>query len=107
MSARVQHRTFNLNGNVQQLQLTGIPTASLRQISIQADPANAAVVYLGGEGVNDVSNTDFGVIIPIPVSTVPAAPFVLEFEDGGIELGDYYVKGANGEKLHLLIMRYI
>lgn len=46
-------------------------------------------------------------MIPVPVSSVPAAPFVLEFEDGGVELGDYYVSGTNTQKAHVLIMAAI
>lgn len=44
MSARVQHATITFNGSAQRLS-TVLPNIGLRQISIQADSANANVFY--------------------------------------------------------------
>jgi hypothetical protein len=104
--APLSHYTLTLTGGAQRVStvMNQADGVRIRKISFQAGAANAAAVYIGGPGVSD---TDYGVRIPIPVSTVPEAPYLYEDPDEGLTLGNIYVFGANTEKLHLLIQPYV
>lgn len=69
-------------------------------ISFQAGAANANPFFIGGPGV---SATDYGVRIPVPAESVPAAPFV--FSGGpnvGARLSRAFVIGTADEVVHIL-----
>lgn len=103
----VASAVITLTGGVtpNQLALPSVDIAvPLREIAIQADPANAGVMYIGGP---NVTSTNYGVIVPIPVSSIPSAPFVLgEFDDGSVSLGAFYVLGTANDKVHILVLPY-
>jgi hypothetical protein len=101
----VSHKVLTLNGAAQQLALAlDMPGVRIRSLSLQAGAANTHAVYVGGPAVSD---TVYGVRLPIPVESTPAAPYMIEDFDEGTELKDWYVFGTNGEALHLLILAYV
>lgn len=73
-------------------------------ISFQAAAANSNPVYIGGSNTT-VSTTNFAIRIPVPVSSVPAGPFVIDAYRGGcLSLRDFKVVGTDGEKLQIGIV---
>lgn len=106
----VAHFTLTLDGTVQRLSsvLPGATADKVAQeqswsyMALQADSANAAVVYVGGYPTV-VSSSDFGMVVPIPATSIPAAPLVIQPGNGSIRLSEWTVKGANAEKLHILL----
>jgi len=104
-SAPVMHVVFTLDGNAQQLKTSDAINFPIRAISIQPGGANASPVYIGGAAV---SATVYGVSLPASAAGVPPAPFLIDgLQGGAIQLGDFYVIGAVGEKVTLLIFPYI
>lgn len=102
---RFQQLTVTLTGAAQQLVLLAGGKTPLRSISIQADPANAAVVKIGD---SRITSSDYAIILPIPTSSVPAAPFIVgDIENGALYLEDLYVLGAVNEKIHLGLWIYV
>ena len=81
-------------------------TTTARWVSLQADPGNAGVIYVGGNnhGVA-VASTSFGMSIPIPASTVPAAPLILDFSPAqSVDLSQFWVKGTTNDVLHVFVI---
>jgi len=102
----MNNRSLTLDGTVQSLAdaITGGDRDSIRYLSIQADPANTAVVYLGSRvgGVDTtLSASNFWQIIPIPVSSIPAAPIIFEFSQNIMSLNDFEVLGTSTEIIHI------
>lgn len=99
----IRHHVLTLDGTVQRLDsVVGARPGGIRTISLQPNGGNTGPVYVGS--TSSVSNSDYGVRLEAAVSTIPPAPFVLgEFPTGWAGLAEVYVKGTNGEKLHLLI----
>jgi len=70
-----------------------------RFLSFQAGDQNATEVRVGDA---DLSDDDWGLWIPIPTTNVPAAPvFLGQYDAGPLKLSAIWVKGADGEKLHI------
>lgn len=92
--------TLTLNGNAQVL--TGALAADvgdppIKQIGLQADAANANVIYFGDSALG----TPFAVNIPVPVTSVPHGPLVIDVpKDAVVRLSELYVKGTNTQKVH-------
>ena len=80
--------------------------ASARWVSLQCDPANTHVVYVGGNNHGiDVSSSSYGIILPLPPSNVPAAPLIINFSPAqSLDLSQFWVNGTNGEKLHVFVV---
>lgn len=80
------------------------PLPSARFCSLQPDGGNSNVIYVGGNnhGIG-VASTSYGFRLEAPVSTVPPAPFIVEVSQGCIDLSEFWVKGTNGEKLHIFV----
>lgn len=76
---------------------------SFKSITIQQDAGNTHVTYLGGGG-QTVTSSSYGIILPAPASSVPAAPLLYP-EQGGVvmRLGDFTVLGTANEVLHLFL----
>ncbi len=70
-------------------------------LSLQADAANTGPVYLGGYGTV-LSSSAWGIFLPIPASSVPAAPVIIT-EPGAIRLDEWTVIATAGEKLHITV----
>ncbi len=110
----IQDVTLTLSGVAQQLVApdgappfgsSGKLDNAMRTITLQADPANAHVVYVGGSSA--VSSTLYGIILPLPPSSIPAVPVVIgAYDSGPIKLSDIWVIGTAGEKLHVLGVLY-
>jgi len=106
----VLHYTLTLDGNVQRLSsvLPGATADKVAQeqswsyISIQADPANTHVAYVGGYPTI-ISSSDYGWIIPLPPSNIPAAPLQIMPGCPAVRLSEFTVIGTNAEKLHILV----
>ena len=92
--------TLTLTGSAQALTTAlaaGIEDVPVKQIGLQADSANANVVYFGDSAVG----TPYAVNIPVPVTSVPHGPLILDFPVGAnVRLSELYVKGTNTQKVH-------
>jgi len=99
----VTHFVLTLSGSAQILSTATSTTkiGLLKQLILQADGGNANLIYVGGTGaaVAAVSSTAYGFRIEIPVSTVPAAPTILEAIN--TSLADWQVIGTSTQKLHI------
>lgn len=97
----VAHFTVTLTGSAQRLGAGLNFSNVLAFLSIQMDPANTHVAYVGGNQAT-LSSSDYGYRLEIPPSSIPYAPSILEFSGGRISMDDFFVLGTNGEKLHIL-----
>lgn len=112
MPVRVEQLGLLLTGVAQQLSTAlsanglAIGDVPIRELLIQLRSTNANPVYVGtGSGV---SATAYGVRLPAPVAGLPSGPFLIgEFNDGTVQLGDFWVIGTDTENLHLLVVRYV
>lgn len=101
-----RHVNLTLDASQQSLSASLSPLAPMNVhfLSIQADAGNAGVVYVGSVA-QTVSSSDYGFRIEIPVSSIPAAPSIVELGGGAaIDLTQIKVKGTNNDKIHLLIV---
>jgi hypothetical protein len=73
---------------------------SARMLSFQAHTANAGAVFIGGN--SSVTSSSWGWFIPIPSTSVPAPPLLLDAE-GSVKLTDFWISGTAGDVLHLMI----
>ncbi len=77
-----------------------------KSLSIQSAPANSGVVYIGG-GAQTVSSSSYGIIIPIPATTVPAPPLIYPSQAGVVmRLNDVTVLGTANDIIHLLLQEW-
>lgn len=108
----IRHFVLTLNGAAQRLS-TVLPDTTVngphdmpaRSVTAQADGANAAPIYVGGENLT-VSSSSWGQRIEAATATVPPAPSLIFGEGaskGLTRLSDWYVLGTNNEKLHLTV----
>jgi hypothetical protein len=93
-------------------QFSGITPAQIseryifKSLTIQADPANTHVVYVGG-GAQTISSSSYGWIIPLPPSNIPVPPFLYPCQGGvSMRLNDFSVLGTNNEVIHLLLQEW-
>lgn len=101
----VSHKVLTLNGSAQQLSAElGLAGVRVKMLSLQAGAANAAPFYIGGPLV---SASVYGVRVPIPVTNIPAAPFMIEDDDESTSMDDWWVIGTNTEVVHCLIIAYV
>lgn len=113
----IQHFNLTLTGAVQNLltaatAATGTSVAAqtanrpLRTLHLQAGVGNAGVIYVGDD--DQVSSSDYGVSIPIPVTSIPAAPFTVgDYSgEGPLKLQDFFVKGTANDVLHVLTVPF-
>jgi hypothetical protein len=106
------HHVLTLSGVAQRLSDVygdgvGVVNAAhdipLRQIIFAADPANGAVVYVGGD--NTVSSTDHGFSLdPTQASSQPVA--VGPFSTGPVKLSDFWVLGTGTQRLMIGVVPY-
>jgi len=77
-----------------------------KQIYLQADPGNAGTIMLGGINTT-VATTNWGIILPIPSTTVgPAAPLPFEASSGLISPGAIALRAANTtDKVHIFLIK--
>lgn len=101
----VIHKVITLTGVAQAVgEVFGLPTAAVRITTLQPGEANANPVYVGGKGV---TSTDYGVRLPASAAGVPSAPWDPSGgDDGTLDMGDVYVVGTLGEKLHVFAVIY-
>lgn len=96
---------LTLNASAQALSsASGAPTAPIRTVSMQPGASNAAAVVVGDANVSD---TLYGIRIPAASGGEPPAPVILgetQSTYGHFKLSEVFVKGANNEKLHLLVV---
>lgn len=105
MTAKFVHQVITLTGAAQRLVTSftdpnpgGADDPLCDEITIQADAANANPAFLGG--ASTVSSTDYGIFIPIPAVSVPAAPIVLR---GHLRPSMIWVIGTNTQKLRITL----
>ena len=73
---------------------------SFRQLIISADPANAAVAYVGAD--SGISSTSHGFALDPTQATAVDKVSIGPFESGAVRLSDLWVLGTNNERLHIL-----
>lgn len=80
--------------------------APYRCLSLQPDKANAAACYL--HNASDVTATNYGHQLPAATAGIAPAPYILgDFTAAGqFRLSDFWVIGANAEKLRVLAWPY-
>jgi hypothetical protein len=78
---------------------------------MQARATNGSPIYLGTN--DDISDTNYGVRIPAPTSGEPAPPFnpgefvgSPEAFRSPLKMSDFWVLGATGDYLHLMVVDY-
>lgn len=101
----VRDFTLTLNGAAQRLSTVlavtepgGSRDEAYRQLMLQADPANAAAVYVGSS--NAVSAASHGFSLDPTQATAPVL-VIGPFETGPVKLSEIWVLGTNTEKLHI------
>jgi hypothetical protein len=104
MAAKQRHLTgvITLNGSAQQVSAAlGLPAGShVRDLSLQPDSANASAVAIGHDSTLTTANC--GTLLPAASGGVPPPPYIRDgFEDGTASLDEFYVRGTNGEKVHV------
>jgi len=76
-----------------------------KQIFLQADPANSGTVLIGGIN-STVTTANWGIVIPIPLTNIPAAPLPFEASSGLMSPGELALKAANTtDKIHVFIVK--
>lgn len=79
----------------------------LRWISLQQDASNTHVIYVGGTN-QPVTSSVYGFRMEIPVTSIPPAPNIIEgLTPGALTVGDIWILGTSGEKLHVQIVPYL
>lgn len=97
--------TMTLDGTVQALPAL-TETGRVRRFELTAGVANANPIYRGTSILSPPG--DIGGYIPASAASVPSPPTVIaEFDDGAVFMQNHYVKGTNGEKLHILAWMYV
>jgi len=108
----IKHYVLTLNGSAQQLNTAldsgyqGPGSAQdqlVASIIIQPDGANTGIIYVGD---SDVSSSDYGFRLEIPVSTVPPAPFIFELAGKFIRPSHIWVLGTSTDKLHMTLVGF-
>ena len=111
----VKHYTLTLSGAAQRLsqvyssgannaQPSAAQDLPYRQVILQADPANAAVVYLGGD--SGVSSTNHGASLDPTQATAQDRVSLGPFETGPVKLSDLWVLGTASQRLMVLVVPY-
>lgn len=99
----LRHYVLTLDGTAQRFtEGTGATPASvddplINNLIIQAGAANTGVVYIGGPAV---SASVYMFSIPIPITSIPAAPFVLDLSNRITRPSHWYVIGTSGDTVH-------
>lgn len=106
----VRHKTGTLSGSAQNLLalLYGLPLIPANDhsccfLSLQSDPNATGAIFIGDE---NLTTTDYGVRLPVPVTSIPAAPYVIGPSSGEspLKLSSVYVIGTAADKLHVLFV---
>lgn len=104
-------RTLTLNGTAQRLSqvyasgaANAEPSADqnipFRQLWLQADPANANVVYLGADAL--VTSINHGVSLDPTQATAQDRVSMGPFSSGPVKLSDFWAIGTNAQRLMIL-----
>lgn len=107
----VKHYTLTLSGSAQRLSQvlsTGANNAQphpsedwpFHQLILQADPANAAVVYLGSDA--SLSSTSAGAALDPTQATAQDRVSLGPFGAGPLKLSDIWVLGTASQRLFVL-----
>src|SRR5689334_3201423 len=104
----IRHGLLTLSGAAQQLSAAvftgGVPLDTLKKITLQPDPANTHVIYIGATDDGPVSSSSYGFRLEVPPSNVPAVPFMMESDGGTVDLERFEAIGTEGEKLRILVV---
>lgn len=107
------HHALTLTGAAQRLSdvygdgagvVNAVHDIPLRQIVFAADPANGAVVYVGGD--DSVSATDHGFSLDPTQATAQALLNVGPFSTGPVKLSDFWVLGTDGQRLMIGVVPF-
>lgn len=98
----LHHFVLTMSGSAQPITTNKLLSGTY--VSVQQDPANTHVTYIGGYnsgGTQVVSSSDYGIVLPAPSGGVAPAPYPLDPWNklSAILLNDIWVLGTAGEKL--------
>jgi len=72
-------------------------------MTLQADTANTGAVFIGSNGNTILTTSSWGIFVPIPTSSVPAAPIVIT-DPQSIRLDEWAaISAAATDKLHITV----
>lgn len=81
-----------------------VTPAGVKLLLLQPDGGNTNVIYVGGSNHGAaVSSSSYGFRLEAPVSTVPPAPFMIKLSWGQPVAEEYWLKGTDGEKIHIFL----
>ncbi len=95
----MQHFTVTLTGSAQVLGAGKSIQGKAKSVLIQADGANANLVFIGAVGTT-LDSSDYGYRIEIPAATIPSQPLILPLADPM----KIQVLGTNTQKVHVLVI---
>jgi len=99
----VRHYTITLDGTVQNLKDEApgrIGDDYIKALTFQAASGNTGIVGVGSaEDVPSLTDNIFR--IEIPASTIPQAPFFLEFSQNTINLVDWALIGTSADEVKI------
>lgn len=100
----VNHYTVTISVTTS-FQLSSVVTVGdpIKFIALQADAGNAGAIFVGGTA-GTLSSSDYGIRIPVPVTSVPAAPIQIGPHPGLLSAGEIYIVGTTTDKLHVLVV---
>ena len=78
-----------------------------RQVSLQPDPAAAAVIYIAGSNVGaSISSSNHGASLDPTQATAGDRLSLGPFESGPVKLSDLWVLGTNNERVMVLAVPF-
>jgi hypothetical protein len=97
---------LTLTGSAQRLSsFAAIGTKTVRAITFQAGVSNGAPIYITTDATITLSATDYDVRLPVPVTSIPAAPFMCGDQVvDTLSTAQFWVLGTNNEKLHVMVL---
>lgn len=102
MAALIRHFTVSVGTTSAALSATQAAQGIAKVVMLQADGANTGIVYVGANA-DTLSSTNYGHRIEVPVSTVPAAPTVIEAAN--IDLGALnLIAATTTQKIHVMVI---
>ena len=99
----VHHFTVTISVTTS-FQISGTVTTPdpIKFITFQADVSNAGPVYIGG--AETLSSSDYGIYLPKPVTSLPAAPIMLGTGNGFLSASEIYFIGTTTDKVHVFLV---
>lgn len=96
---------LTLTGSIQNLGTLLGGRKTVRAVTLQAGVANSNPIYVTTDPTITLSSTDYDIRIPVPVSSIPAAPLMLGDQVvDTLDTAQIRILGTNTEKVHVLVL---